>query len=381
LVELGYGLLQRWTGGLEWVPFEVLGVGALTFVFVALAVHRRTRDLLTTGVTMAGFTWLAMAFQVPRPVLFSGLFLALLVGLVDRDMRWPIPLLMWVWAGVHGSWALGIGYLVLEGLVHRRVLKTRAQTLAASLIAVTLTAHGVGVWAILLSFARNRKALDFIQEWALPNLLTVALFPFAALIVLLLMAAARGSMRCRDLWIVAPFLLLGLTAGRNIYPAAIILTPWAAAGLPPLSREERRSPSQREAGLNLALAVLLVLAPLVLVFSWPSSLDRERFPVEAARYLGPGRAWHGDGVGGFLIYSAWPQRLVFVDDRAELYGAGFIGDFAATRRGEPVWEESMDRFQIRQALVPSDSGLARVLSMAGWTLTYEGDEWLIYQKD
>ena len=58
-----------------------------------------------------------------------------------------------------------------------------------SLVAVSLTAHGLGIWSILRSFLSNRDALDFISEWAAPDLLSIAVVPF----VLMIVAADRGN--------------------------------------------------------------------------------------------------------------------------------------------------------------------------------------------
>src|SRR5680860_70556 len=164
LIELGYGRLERWTHGLGWVPAMLVVVGTLTFLLVGLTVHRQTRNLLATGIVMALFTWLGLAFQVPRPVLFSFLMLALLVVVLDRGIIWAVPLILWVWASVHGSWVLGGGYVVLEALATRRSWRPVLKTALVSLLAVSITAHGLGVWEILCAFLQNREALRVITE-------------------------------------------------------------------------------------------------------------------------------------------------------------------------------------------------------------------------
>ena len=69
--------------------------------------------------------------------------------------------------------------------------------------------------------------------------------------------------------------------------------------------------------------------------------------------------WHDDATGGYLIYV---NRLpVFIDDRAEMFGAEFFEEFVNTRRGTPTWRSAFDRYGIEQALVASDAGLAQVL--------------------
>ncbi len=52
----------------------------------------------------------------------------------------------------------------------------------------------------------------------------------------------------------------------------------------------------------------------------PFEFDVKRFPSDAAiAAAGPGRFFHDDAVGGYLIYRDGPNRLVYVDDRVELF--------------------------------------------------------------
>jgi hypothetical protein len=378
LIELAYGLLERWTGGLAWVRFELVIVASLTYLLLTLMVYRKSRNVLATGLLMAVFTWLAVAFEVPRPVVFSGLFLAMLIVMLDRDLLWPVPLLLWVWAAVHGSWILGLGYLVLYSLATRRPLRRPAGTLAVSLVAVSVTAQGFGVWQILWEFFRNRDALSYIQEWAVPNVLSVQVLPYVVVFVLLLVASIRGTLDMRSLWVIVPFFLFGLSAGRSLYPAMLVLLPYATRGWPERWRWRPETPSGREAMVNLVIAVVLIAAPLVILLAAPSGLDMKRFPVVAARYAAPGPVFTDDGTGGYLIYADWPEREVFIDDRAELYGGEFMRRFVEARNGTPEWQDVFDEYGIRQALVSPDDGLARALAQTGWRVRYsEGARWVL----
>ncbi|MDK1292944.1 MAG: hypothetical protein QGM46_11535, partial [Actinomycetota bacterium] len=106
-----------------------------------------------TGFAMVVTVWLAGPFLQPRPVIASYLLLAALVVVLQNRERaaWLVVPIIWIWAGVHGSWVIGGGLLVLEWLrtSDRRVLKAGV----AALGSVFLTAHGMGVWETLLDFA------------------------------------------------------------------------------------------------------------------------------------------------------------------------------------------------------------------------------------
>ena len=223
---------------------------------------------------------------------------------------------------MHGSFVLGLGLLVLDALRRRMVWQRAARRFGVGMVAVSLTAHGLGVWSMLGSFLANRDALDFISEWAAPDLLSVAAAPYVLVVLAVLVAAALGRIEARELWVVAPLLVFGLTSARAIMPAAIVLVPFAVSVWRPGSEVEVVAPGPARA--NLVIAAALIAVPLITLFGF-QGLDTDRFPVEAATYLDATQVWHDDATGGYLIYAG--RLPVFIDDRAELYGAEFFGEF------------------------------------------------------
>jgi len=370
LVELGYGWLDR-RFGLGFVPWLVGGVGLAVFGLVGLISYKAAGLLPAVGAIVLS-AWLGVAYLSPRPVLFSYLFFAVLIAIDSDDrLRWSAPLVLWVWAGVHGSFAIGLAYLVLSAL-RRRVVKD-VRIVVASLIAVTVTAHGLGAWRILLDFVASREALDFITEWAPPRFATPRMVPFVAGLVLMLAAAARGRLKVRDLWVGGPFIALGLTSQRSVFPAWLALVPLVALGL-----TTRRSVGQ-PSGIQTVINWVLVAAILVLPFIARGGplLDEKRFPVAAAATLTSDRVFHDDVVGGYLIYSQWPERQVFVDDRAELFGAEFYRRFVNARSGRVGWEELFGDYAIAEALLRVEDPLVASLTNAGWSSIHQDDSFVV----
>ena len=374
LADLGYGLLERATGDLSWV-WPLIGVTlVLTLGLTGLAVYRQIENPTATAIVLFFVAWLVLRTLVPRPVVFSHLLLAaLVVGLNHPRLRWSIPLLLWIWAGVHGSFIIGLGLIVLEAI--RSGQRRLWGVFGASVLAASLTAHGLALWGILLSFAESRGALDLIQEWAPPDLTDPTVVPYALFILAILVGAARGRILVRDLVVVAPFLLFGLTSYRALIPATLVLAPWVARAV-----EVRDQRTAAAAGLlNAAIAGTLVVAAVVLGLARAeSTADPELFPVAAATSLGPGPLFHGDVVGGYLIYAQWPDRLVYTDDRAELYGEERFREFVDARDGHPVWREVFAEYGITQALLAADgAGLQEALTAEGWTERYRDDEFVL----
>jgi hypothetical protein len=90
----------------------------------------------------------------------------------------------------------------------------------------------------------------------------------------------------------------------------------------------------------------------------------------------PGPAFHDDAVGGYLIYAEWPERSVYIDDRAELYQEEFI-DFVKARAGNDVWREVFDRYQINQALLKLEDPLVQILEAEGWIESFADDRFVV----
>ena len=121
-----------------------------------------------------------------------------------------------------------------------------------------------------------------------------------------------------------------------------------------------------------AIAALIVLA-----MARPVPLNDNKFPpMEALATLGPGNVFHGPAVGGVMIYELWPERRVFVDDRAELFGvegfAAVVDSWEATRHREVFAE-----FDIVQAIVKQEQALAGALRDEGWVVRYEDETWVV----
>ena len=219
------------------------------------------------------------------------------------------------------------------------------------------------------------SALDFISEWAAPDLLSVAVAPYVLVMVAVLVAAASGRIEVRELWIVAPLLVFGLTSARAIMPAAIVLVPFAASAWRPATDPQ------------VGLAVRPCQPGHRNALDGPAAGDPRRIPGAGQGPFSrrgcqaistPERCGTMMRPAAISIYSN--QLPVFIDDRAELYGAEFFGEFVNTRRGTPIWRAAFDAYDIQQALVAADSGLAEVLTAEGWHVDFSDERWTVFSR-
>jgi len=372
IVELAYGGLEGATNSLAWANWFVFGVGSVVLALMGLAFYDRNRSPVAVTLGMLVPMWLFAPFAQARPVIVSYVFMAALVLILSRkhELMWTLVPLFWLWAGVHGSWALG-GALVVFELIRSRDMRLLKVGLV-SLAATAFTAHGVGTWLILYDFSRAGEALSLIAEWKPPNFGGLAQAPYLILITGLFIGFARGKLAPRDLIVVLPFMFYGMTSQRAVFPAAIVLLPYAVAGLP--SPKLTRTATARPVAIA-AIVLIASLAFLPMVVRPLGVLDAERFPVDDIVAAIDGRTvFHDTAVGGYLIYSAWPGIPVYIDDRAELYGVERLEEFASAQSGDYV--EVFERYDIEVAIVKPDTALWRRLIADGWLVEATSDEFV-----
>lgn len=369
LAELFYGWGEN-VFGLGYVPYMILLVGTLTFVGIGLLAYLHSRSVPATAFVLVLAVLALISFLVPRPVLLSYLLMVLVILAWDRPAtRWTIPLLFWIWAAVHASFAIGLVYVGVT-LIMRKNWRLLPVAVVGG-VATLATAHGLGVVSFLLDFGQNSDVLQYLTEWRDPELFEPVFLPFAGSIVFIVIGAFRDRISPGHLWLLVPFLALGLSSVRAIPPAFLGLIPLVALSLSGLQIGTR-------AGLRPQLAVIFAL--VVLVMPWlltaGTDLSEERFPLEATESLDDVPTFHDDRVGGYLIWAAGPERKVYIDDRAELYGDR-MAEFVAVRRGETPWEPVFERDGIEQALLANDERLVDELRSSGWAAVYADEHFTV----
>ena len=369
LAELFYAWAEG-VAGLGFVPPMLLLLSSITMVGIGLISHQSSRSVTASSIVLILSSILLISFLVPRPVIFSfALFVLVILSWERPATRWAVPFLFWIWAAVHGSFVIGLAYVGLT-LVMRREWKWLPVPVVSSLLTL-VTAHGLGVVAMLVSFGQARDTLPLLSEWRRPELWSAVFLPFVVGVVIIVFGAVRGRITPKHLWVLVPFLLLGLSATRTLPPAWIGLSPLVALGLGDLSAGGKGRFSTRP-------ATVFVLVVLILPFLIrdDASLDPERFPLTAVGVLNDVNIFHDDVAGGYLIWAEGPERLVYLDDRAELYQER-IGEFVAVRNGDIDWEPVFARDGIQQALLRRGERLAIELEAAGWDRSYADESFVV----
>ena len=401
----GYGGLMLLSG--------LLALTGGVFVYLMSSGGTYIRSL---AVVFASLT--ASIFWSPRPQMFSYaltgavLFILYLRRRRDVDVLWTVPPLMLLWANLHGGFA--IGFVLLAGTIagealenvtplddrghlDRRSLRKLCLVSLVSLGAVCVNPYGPRILAVPFETAGSSFA-RLIEEWKPPDLHEAGFWPFAVMLVLLLVSlgASRRRMGWTDGILVAAATALALSAGRNVSTFAVVVTPVLSYHLAAVLADRGWTvrPAQRAsrpmAALNLVL-IVLVLGIAAMRVMEPfhggalAAAERNELPVEAVGYLRdhgtPGNLFNTYEWGGYLIY-ALPGVPVFVDGRSDLYGGDFLYDpYLVTASGGPRWERQLEHYGIGTVLVRRYSGLSTVLRDSGdWNVAYEDGLATVYER-
>src|SRR5215213_10036218 len=172
-----YGIWRL--GGFPLVAVVNALLSVAAWGLVAAACRRRTANLrVIAGAVFIGCVASLATFSA-RPQMFSLLLFSAELYLLEVARTRPrvalaIPLLMVLWANLHGAFIVGIGLLAIEvvAAVWRRDRPGTARYLAvtvASVAALLVNPWGVRVLGYALSLPTSRVVTGLVTEWGSTN--------------------------------------------------------------------------------------------------------------------------------------------------------------------------------------------------------------------
>jgi hypothetical protein len=404
LAQTLYGSLLRTTGA-----FGVRVLGGVVGAFVAVMLFRlalrltfeRVRAALLTLVALGGF----FVLWSIRPLALGALALVVLVWIVELPDSWlgrrpvvALPVLFWLWANVHGSFALGFAYLGLH-LIGRwidgaRPWADRERTwlvgAAIAFVAIFVNPFGTSLVTFPVKLLGRGDILRDVVEWSSPDFHTVRGLVYALWVAVFVFVVARGARRVtwRDLVVTVPFLLLGFWALRNITIAPIVGLPVAARAVA-VRRIDAASdaPTRRRVGvLNASAAGVLIvfLAAVGLRAAGEPDFRVGAQPVAAMESVERqgllGRnLLTDDSDAGYVLLRYWPRQPVFMDDRFDMYPRAVIHDFMTVSNGEPGWDRVLRDRDVEVVVWERDRALSALLARSGdWRVMHTDAHYVVF---
>jgi hypothetical protein len=388
-----------WTG---LVLLRAVLVGLL-FGLLFLACRLRGADLRRAAwLTIAAFFVSAVALAL-RPQLFGMALLAATLVLVAGRRRWPrllwlVPVIVAVWANLHGSFFLGpvvVGLAWLEDLHERspRAMRTLAVAVVAAAAAL-LNPFGPEVWRYAIGLSTNPEITARITEWQPTSLRTIPgiLFFGSALAAVVILVRRSSAVSWPTLAWLGVFFVIGAYAIRGVawWPlgAAFAVAPLIARS----DAEAAVRTARGSARINAAIVAVLIVAGLVLLPVWRPLDAGLRAPMGVVGNAPSGvtgalrdTTKPGDRIFNPQPWGSWfefalPDVPVAIDSRIEVFPPAVWDDYTAVTGGKVGWESILDRWGVTTIVVlADDKTFAERLATAGWTEAYRDDDATVFR--
>jgi hypothetical protein len=324
-----------------------------------------------------------------RPYIL-GLIAFAFVALAAEGRLSPVWLLPigWAWVNVHGSFPLGIVYLVLVGVGTRLDGGSPSTELRClrwvvpGMLAGAVGPLGPGVLLFPLHLLGRQDLLANVIEWQAPAFTSASERAFllqvmTAVVLLARRPAYRGAL------VVAVFTAAALLGSRNVVVASLALLPTMAVGLRglgSLSSDDRPGYARPLAAVGVAVAVLAIVGRLAL-----APLELGKYPVDAVAYLEERHVdlvdHHlaaPDFVGNFLEYVYGARGQVFYDDRFDMFPQPASEAALALARVESDVFDRLAQYDVELIAMPHSSPMALVLALEpGWRTVYTDEDWML----
>ena len=378
-------------------------VAASVGVLVAVAMERGASPRTASILALVAFALAAPALAL-RPQLFGILLFAVLLWLVAARARHPrayllAPVVVALWANVHGSFVLGpalLGYAWLSDVVARRPARLTLWVLVAGTAATLLNPFLAGAWLYAAGIGANPAIAGQVTEWQRTSPLEMPgiLFYPSVIMTVALMVRRRDRLAVPD-WILAAamafmgawavrgvawwafamvFLLAGVLAGERMparervpatapRPAPAHEAPadhggtWSAEAM--AGRRARRA--SRLNGATAVLLGVLILAAL----PWWRPADPLTGRVGLLSYAPAGLAAAvaslPDDIDRVLVPQTWgswfewaaPDATYFIDSRFELFPPDVWDDYRVINEGGDEAAAVLERWDVEVIVVPA----------------------------
>jgi hypothetical protein len=318
--------------------------------------------------------------------------------------------------------------------------RARAMTwaFAVSAAATLVNPYGWRLHAHIYRYLGDRYLMNHIDEFRSPDFHGWAQRSFVVILLLVLVAFAgnrvsdnrasdnRGKLRLSQLLVALLATYAGFYSARNLPVSSMLLVliagpmlwgnftsladkpgawQWLRNCAARISNfSDRMGEQEMELRGHLWPVVSVALAfAICLQGGWLGSrqlihaqFDPKKMPIAAVTFLqqefqdskskdkqrSAEPVFSTDSWGGYLIYCMYPERKVVVDDRHDLYGSERIRQYLILTQVEPGWQSVLEQWQIRTALLPTDSTLANLLRELprDWQITYEDKVAVVFER-
>ena len=369
LADIGNYLAYHYLGG--YVALCIIYAAMWTLALWLLTRHTEYRLLVLF------FAILLLPLAGVRAITWSALLSAVLIVVAlskSKRAYWFAPLVVLFWANVHGSFVLGIAYLLWR-LATRRT-KRNALVALISIALSFINPYGADMYVEVFRTMTDTSLHTTIAEWA-PLQLGLGVGIFVGIWIAMIVVGQKPSWK-KFIRFETILLVMAISSFRQAVPFVLFAIPTVLTGLKGLKKlplPKDSLPVKRiiitAVALLASMSILLVLVefhghPLNREVGYPSKIaaDLRAQPCQ-------GNVFANYNYGGYLIWKVPGQKL-FIDGRMpswSLNGQDFMADYIKIMNDTSYQKQEFSRYNVRCVVWDKQSTFAKSLQKEGWKIT------------
>ena len=270
----------------------------------------------------------------------------------------------------------------------RDQLKTLALVLVLTGAAVLINPNTTKMFYYPFFTMNSKAIIDNIAEWSSPNFHHPVFKAFLAYLFLVYatLIISKKPVLLSDLFMLGLFTYLAMFGARNIALFMFVTGPMLAAHLRGLFGRER--PAKQILPLNWSILVLVVV---LVIYKFPAQMtidehvNKERFPALAVEYMKEhnlqGSLFNEYSWGGYLLWTRYPDNLIFIDGRADIYEDKVLPEYMRIMKLRPDAYALLLKYNPKYVLLPPGAPINLLLEAKGdWKIRYRDNVALLYEK-
>ncbi|MGM8062037.1 hypothetical protein [Vogesella indigofera] len=383
----------------------------------------------------------AMGAIAPRPHIFTFLFFSIILRKLfyfkykHKDINLiSIPLVMVLWANMHGGFFIGIilmisftatewiRYLASFEKDSTVILRLKKLSLVATLglMATAVNPDGFHYWLYPYQAIVSSGDTTFISEWQSPNF-HQPFYQYFLIIVFLYFINMAYSQRKADITeAMVPLIFIGgaFFSVRNLPLAGLVMAPHVAIfyrelmlteALSNLKLKHSRtaeksqassifgrfvSSGNKQVGESEAVInwIIMIASVVAIGLHYPNrkkeveSRVSDLLPVKAVDFVVKnkiqGNIFNTYHYGGYLIHRLHPEQKIFVYGRTDIYKMNFINEYLEMYSGGKNWEKYFYKNKIDYVICETSAPIKQLLLLKkDFKLVFDDGKHSVLLKD
>jgi hypothetical protein len=267
-------------------------------------------------------------------------------------------------------------------------------------VATVLNPNGLQLLIYPFGTLGSPAMQSYIMEWFSPDFHLIQFQPLAfyLLALILFLGLSTRIPSAAQFLLIVGFGYAALQSARHIPFFVLATAPtlteqvlqtWQQWGWSDRFRPRRPQRGGARLAVNWLLLVALAFGVgirTIYTITTNDQAQKETFPVSAVDFLVEreisGNMYNLYHWGGYLIWRLYPERMVFIDGRADVYGDAFIEEYLRVYQLRESWQQPLEIYDISVVLVDKGSSLSTVLSeRADWARLYSDDKAVIFVRE